>query len=104
MAGFSAVHVAFAVPPPPATRVCTHIPDTDPFNRNHFPQDFIFSVGSSAYQYEGAYNVDGKGPSIWDIFIHKNPGLWAISYDYRTSYYELRRLVGGVFRSNQIYD
>ncbi|GAB4832637.1 hypothetical protein Ancab_006655 [Ancistrocladus abbreviatus] len=50
MAGFSAVHVAFAVPPPPATRVCTHIPDTDPFNRNHFPQDFIFSVGSSAYQ------------------------------------------------------
>jgi len=26
-------------------------------------------------QYEGAANEDGRGPSIWDYFTHKYPGL-----------------------------
>ncbi len=38
-----------------------------------FPDGFLWGAASAAYQVEGAFDADGKGPSIWDTFS-KIPG------------------------------
>ena len=34
-----------------------------------FPADFLWGSASAAYQVEGAWDEDGKGPSVWDQFV-----------------------------------
>ncbi|MCR6555535.1 family 1 glycosylhydrolase, partial [Aeromonas sp. CPF2-S1] len=40
---------------------------------NDFPNGFLWGAASAAYQVEGAWNEEGKGPSVWDSFT-KLPG------------------------------
>ncbi|KAJ1377066.1 Glycosyl hydrolases family 1, N-terminal conserved site, partial [Sesbania bispinosa] len=58
--------VTFAEPVAPILHI-------DSLNRSSFPPGFIFGTASSSYQYEGAAEEGGRGPSIWDTFTHKYP-------------------------------
>ncbi|KAL9295891.1 putative beta-glucosidase [Arabidopsis thaliana] len=46
----------------------------DAFTRNDFPDDFLFGAATSAYQWEGAFDEDGKSPSVWDTTSHCDSG------------------------------
>jgi beta-glucosidase len=54
--GAAAVAAAGCAPKKPATEAL------------RFPGTFRWGCGSSAFQVEGALNVDGRGESIWDVF------------------------------------
>ncbi|MBU4002505.1 MAG: beta-glucosidase [Proteobacteria bacterium] len=39
-----------------------------------FPTDFKWGAATAAYQIEGAWNEDGRSPSVWDSLCHR-PGV-----------------------------
>ena len=39
--------------------------------KSDFGSNFLWGVSASSFQSEGAYNIDGKGISIWDKFSHE---------------------------------
>ena len=41
--------------------------------KTDFPADFLWGASTASYQIEGAHDVDGRAPSIWDMFSH-TPG------------------------------
>uniref|UniRef100_A0A8D0GTF1 Klotho beta n=1 Tax=Sphenodon punctatus TaxID=8508 RepID=A0A8D0GTF1_SPHPU len=43
---------------------------TQMFLYGTFPPKFLWGVGTGAFEVEGSWRKDGKGPSIWDNFIH----------------------------------
>ena len=32
--------------------------------------DFKWGIATSSYQIEGAHDLHGRGPSVWDVFSH----------------------------------
>jgi len=41
-----------------------------------FPADFLWGTATASYQIEGAVDVDGRGPSIWDTYSHQPGAVW----------------------------
>ncbi len=43
---------------------------------DNFSKDFVWGVAAASYQIEGAWNEDGKGPSVWDAFCRQPGAVW----------------------------
>jgi beta-glucosidase len=41
-----------------------------------FPENFIWGAATASYQIEGAWDLEGKGPSVWDTFTRQPGTVW----------------------------
>jgi len=48
------------------------LPEDILLNKELFGDDFAWGVSTAAFQVEGACDLDGKGPSIWDVFVNRS--------------------------------
>ncbi|NLI78415.1 MAG: beta-glucosidase [Candidatus Riflebacteria bacterium] len=39
-----------------------------------FPEGFVWGAATAALQVEGALDEDGRGPSVWEVFLRERPG------------------------------
>lgn len=53
---------------------------------NSLQKEFVFGTAAYAYQVEGMADKDGRGPSIWDVFI-KAPSQCLVSSFNMVLYY-----------------
>ncbi len=44
--------------------------------RSSFPPSFTWGAAAAAYQIEGAWNAEGKGPSVWDMLTSQPGRIW----------------------------
>jgi beta-glucosidase len=47
-----------------------------------FPDGFLLGVATSAYQIEGAVDADGRGASIWDVFVGESGDTGEVACDH----------------------
>jgi beta-glucosidase len=72
-----------------------------------FPKGFFWGTATASYQIEGAWNEDGKGPSIWDTLAH-TPGKIVggatgdVAVDHYHRYKEDVALIQGVRRLQRV--
>jgi beta-glucosidase len=59
-----------------------------------FPDGFLWGVSTSAYQIEGAVDVDGRGPSIWDRFTGESGDTGEVACDHYRRWREDVELLG----------
>ena len=50
-------------------------------------EKFLWGSATAAYQCEGAWDADGKGPSIWDQFCHSEKNTTGITGDVSCDFY-----------------
>lgn len=54
-----------------ATKLINRLSPKLTLTKQAFGKDFVWGAACAAYQVEGAWNTDGKGLSIWDVFSHR---------------------------------
>ncbi|XP_078155359.1 beta-glucosidase 7-like [Carex rostrata] len=73
-------HLLFATngetPRKPESTSITPPTHTEMLSRAAFPKGFVFGAATSAFQVEGMALQEGRGPSVWDEFVH-TPGAIA---------------------------